>query len=93
MEKFIKKRIFGPSDMDHIFSSISSIKDTINLATSPSNGDRYDKNPYLILMIGYGAARGIYLSFYDLCNRMLLHLNKSKYGKNLEKIFLRKPPP
>ena len=87
-EQFIKERIFIPLEMDNSFASITYIKDKSNLASPHLNSD---KTLTLIEPMQWdpkkinGAAGSIYSNVNDIANWMLLHLNKGKYGNNLEK--------
>lgn len=82
-EAFVKTRIMAPLQMDSSYCSLSEIKDRSELASPHSKGaegtfPQYEK------MVN-GAAGGIYSNVDDLSNWLLLHLNKGKYGENLEK--------
>jgi CubicO group peptidase (beta-lactamase class C family) len=86
-EDFVKMRIMEPLDMDHSYSSLAYIADRRNLATPHSNEmgtletiGHFEQDPKKI----NGADGGIYSNVDDLCNWMLVHLSKGKYGKNLE---------
>lgn len=86
-ERFIETRIMEPLNMDNSFSSLTYIIDKSNLATphlvvdktltviEPEIWDPEKIN---------GAAGLIYSNVNDLSNWMLVHLNKGKYGTNLE---------
>jgi CubicO group peptidase (beta-lactamase class C family) len=84
-EEFVTKRIMKPLNMDHTYASLSLDKDKRNLAIPHSTDTGTIKTiPPFEEMVN-GAAGGIISNVDDLCNWMLLHLNKGKYGKNLEK--------
>lgn len=87
-EQFIKERIFVPLEMDNSFASITYIEDKSNVASPHLNNDKTlsivepeQWDPEKI----NGAAGGIYSNVNDIAKWMLLHLNKGKYGNNLEK--------
>jgi len=83
-EKFIKTRIMKPLHMDNSYPSLEAIKNKSNLASPHNSADgELIVLPNFEEMIN-GAAGGIYANVDDLCNWMLLHLNKGKYGKDLE---------
>ncbi len=86
-EDFVKTRIMEPLDMDHSASSLAYLKNRRNLATPHSNEmgvlktiNHFEQDPEKM----NGAPGGIYSNVDDLCSWMLVHLNKGKYGKNLE---------
>jgi len=86
-EEFVKTRIFEPLNMDNSFSSLTQIADRSNVATPHSTETgtlkavaHLDFDPEKI----NGAAGAIFSNVDDLCHWMLLHLNKGKYGENLE---------
>ena len=83
-EEFIKSRIFEPLKMDNSYAALDNMLNKDNLA-SPHNGDSGTLKvlPDFNEMIN-GAAGGIYSNVDDICNWMLLQLNKGKYGENLE---------
>ena len=83
---FVTNRIMQPLGMENTFSSLSLIKDKSNLATPHAN----NADGTLIPLSNFeevinGAAGGIYSNVDDLSNWMLVHLNKGKYGENLNK--------
>ena len=83
-EDFVSKRIFEPLKMDNTYAALDRIEDKSNLARPHSS----EKESLKILpdfqeMIN-GAAGGIYSNVDDICNWMLLHLNKGTYGDNFE---------
>ena len=84
-EEFVEKRIIKPLNMDNTYSSLSLIKDRSNLATPHSNDTGTIKTIAHFEEMVNGAAGGIYSNVDDLCNWMLVHLNKGKYGENLVK--------
>ena len=83
-EEFIKTRIFEPLGMDNTYPALNYMTDKSNLA-SPHNADSGDFKvlPDYQEMIN-GAAGGIYSNVDDICQWMLVQLNKGKYGENLE---------
>lgn len=84
-EEFVQTRIMAPLNMDNSFSSIIQITNKSNLAT-PHSGESGSINTISHFEeIINGAAGGILSNVDDLCSWMLLHLNKGKYGENLEK--------
>jgi CubicO group peptidase (beta-lactamase class C family) len=84
-EAFVEKRILQPLEMDNSFSSVSMLKDKNNLASPHSAEKGSLKKLQMFEEMVNGAAGGIYSNVDDLCNWMLVHLNKGRYGKNLEK--------
>lgn len=84
-EDFIKTRIFEPLNMDNTFAGLDLIKDTDNLAFphNTSSGN-FVVLPNFKEMIN-GSAGGIYSNVNDISQWMLVHLNKGKYGENLDK--------
>ena len=87
-EQFIKERIFEPLEMDNSFTSITYIDDKSNVASPHLNNDKtlsiVEPEQWDPKKIN-GAAGSIYSNVNDIANWMLLHLNKGKYGNNLEK--------
>ncbi|MEN8251889.1 MAG: serine hydrolase, partial [Bacteroidota bacterium] len=84
-EEFVEKRIMQPLEMDNTFGSISRMKDKSNLAIPHSTETGEIRTiPSFEEMVN-GAAGGILSNVNDICNWMLVHLNKGKYGKNLER--------
>ena len=82
-EKFVKNRIFEPLQMDNTYAGLSLDKERSNLATPHiSKSGALKLVPDNQDMIN-GAAGGIYSNVDDLCNWMLLHLNKGNYGDSL----------
>jgi len=82
-EDFVAKRIFGPLKMDNTYPSIAMMKDKSNLSIPHSTVTGTMKAlPNYTDMVN-GAAGGIISNVDDLCNWMLVHLNKGKYGKEL----------
>ena len=87
-EEFVKTRIMEPLKMDNSFSSLTQITDRSNVATAHSTETgtlktiaHFEIDPEKI----NGAAGMIFSNVDDLCNWMLVHLNKGKYGEKLEK--------
>ena len=87
-EEFVKQRIFIPLEMDNSYASISYIDDEGNTASPHINKgkkistvapEKWDPKKIS------GAAGGIYSNVNDIANWMLVHLNKGKYGNELEK--------
>ena len=87
-EQFIEQRIFNPLSMDDSFTSITYIDDKSNVASPHLNNDKtlsiVEPEQWDPKKIN-GAAGSIYSNVNDIANWMLLHLNKGKYGNNLEK--------
>jgi len=83
-EEFVNEQIMKPLEMDNSYSSIAQITDKSNLATAHSDESG---NLKTLPDIDYNmnSAAGIYSNVDDLCNWMLVHLNKGKYGKDLSK--------
>lgn len=87
-EEFVKTRILVPLQMDNTYSSLDQMKDRTNLAIPHSTGTGTIRTIPVYQEMVNGAAGGIVSNVDDLSNWMLLHLNKGKYGKNLEnKLF------
>lgn len=84
-EAFIKTRIIEPLGMDNSFASIAEMKDRSNLASPHSTETGPMRAIPNFVEIINGAAGGIYSNVDDLCQWILLHLNKGKYGPKLEK--------
>jgi len=84
-EDFVTKRIFEPLNMENTYPSIVSMKDKSNLSIPHSTVTGSIRAlPNYKDMVN-GAAGGILSNVDDLCNWMLMHLNKGKYGENLDK--------
>jgi len=84
-ESFIKTRILVPLNMDNSYASLDQIKDTSNLSASHSTETGTIRViPTFKEMIN-GAAGGIFSNVDDLCQWMLLQLNRGKYGEGLSK--------
>ncbi|WP_104734074.1 serine hydrolase [Hanstruepera ponticola] len=82
-EAFIETRIFEPLGMENSYASLASIQDSSNLSASHSTETGEMRIiPTFEEMIN-GAAGGIFSNVNDLSQWMLLHLNKGKYGNNL----------
>jgi len=84
-EAFVTKRIFEPLHMDNTYASMAAIKDKSNLSSPHStvNGPIRSLPNYEDMV--NGAAGGILSNVNDISNWMLVHLNKGKYGKDMEK--------
>ncbi len=84
-EKFIKTRILEPLNMDNSYSSLSQITDRSNLAIphSTETGSLHTIASYDHALTG--AAGGILSNVDDLCNWLLVQMNRGRYGENLEK--------
>jgi len=84
-ESFVKTRIMEPLMMDNTYASFAQMKPVKNLAMPHTTvyGGMSTFASYEDMV--NGAAGGILSNVDDLCNWMLVHLNKGKYGKNLEK--------
>jgi len=86
-EEFVEKRIMKPLNMDNTYGSLSRDEYRKNLAAPHSTDTGTIKViPPFEKMVN-GAAGGIISNVDDLCNWMLVHLNKGKYGENLEKVL------
>lgn len=86
-EQFVEKHIFGPLHMDNSYASLTYVKENGNTASPHLNKEknlsyvepeRWDPEKI------NGAAGGIYSNVNDIANWMLLHLNKGKYGEDLD---------
>ncbi|MTI32364.1 serine hydrolase [Xanthovirga aplysinae] len=83
-EAFIEQHIFQPLNMNHSYSDLSKISDKSNLATPHlSNSGKLKEITHFEQTVN-SAAGGIYSNVEDLCQWMLIHLNKGKYGKSLD---------
>jgi CubicO group peptidase (beta-lactamase class C family) len=84
-ETFVSKRIFEPLQMDNTYASVAAMKDKSNLSSPHStvNGPIRALPNYKDMV--NGAAGGILSNVDDISAWMLVHLNKGKYGKDLEK--------
>ncbi|MBT29299.1 MAG: serine hydrolase [Thalassobius sp.] len=87
-EEFIKERIFEPLEMDNSYASLTYIDKNGNKALPHLNDGKkltvIEPEQWDPKKIS-GAAGGIYANVNDLANWMLVHLNKGKYGENLDK--------
>jgi len=84
-EAFVSKRIFEPLNMDNTYASIAAMKDKSNLSSPHSTVTGPIRAlPNYEDMVN-GAAGGILSNINDIGNWMLVHLNKGKYGKEMEK--------
>lgn len=86
-ESFIDKNILEPLEMKNSYPSFSNILNDKNIAVPHA----YIENTLVALESKKknkkmnGAAGGIWSSASDMCNWMLTHLNKGKYGTDLNK--------
>ena len=84
-EAFVTKRIFEPLYMDNTYASVAAMKDKSNLSSPHSTvAGPIRAMPNYNDMVN-GAAGGILSNVNDISNWMLVHLNKGKYGKDLDK--------
>jgi len=84
-EAFVSKRIFEPLNMENTYASIAAMKDKSNLSSPHSTvAGPIRALPNYEDMVN-GAAGGILSNVNDISNWMLVHLNKGKYGKDMEK--------
>ncbi len=84
-EKFVQTRIMEPLQMDNSFTSFASIKDRSNVATQHSTETGKIRTTIRYPDQINGAAGGIFSNIDDMSKWMLVHLNKGKYGQNLDK--------
>ncbi len=84
-EKFVQTRIMEPLQMDDSFTSFAAIKDKSNVATPHSTETGKIRTISLFEDQINGAAGGIFSNVDDMSKWMLVHLNKGKYGQNLDK--------
>ncbi len=84
-EEFVEKKIMQPLNMDNSYGSLSRVKDKGNLVTPHSTSKGKTRTISVCEDIINGAAGGITSNVDDLCNWLLVQLNKGKYGENLEK--------
>ena len=82
--EFIQTRILNPLMMTKSFPSLTAIKDKSNLASPHKivNGKLVPFENFSDMM--NGAAADMKANVHDLSTWMLVHLNKGKYGENLE---------
>lgn len=85
-EDFVKTRIFDPLKMKNTYGSLAEMKDKRNLAFphSTERGSIKMIEGNIEMARINGAAGGIYSSVEDLSLWMLAHLNKGKYGSDLD---------
>lgn len=84
-EDFIKTHIFVSLDMERSFISFSKTTVNVNIATPHAEKEGIlETIPQFEGKIANSAAE-IYSNVDDLCNWMLVHLNRGKYGEDLEK--------
>lgn len=87
---FVEKEIMGPLGMEHSVATLPNVRGNKNIA-----------QPHVLSETGIGqipplirkgrsleASGGIYSSVSDLNKWLLLHLNRGKYGRNLEKTLI-----
>jgi hypothetical protein len=73
-----------PLKMDNTYADLSRINDQENLAT-PHSSDKEILRPFPNYKEWINsAAGGIYSNVDDICNWMLVHMNKGAYGNNLQ---------
>ncbi len=84
-EKFVQTRIMEPLQMDDSFTSFAAIKDRSNVATPHSTETGKIRTISLFGDQINGAAGGIFSNVDDMSKWMIVHLNKGKYGQNLDK--------
>ena len=86
-EEFIQSKILEPLDMEQSYSSIVNLPKNSNVAIPHLNVDGeltiIESEAWDPKKIN-GAAGSIYANVNDLANWMLVHLNKGKYGPELE---------
>jgi CubicO group peptidase (beta-lactamase class C family) len=84
-EAFVQKRILEPLQLNNTYSSMAAMKDKSNLAMPhiEESGVLKAISPFEDMV--NGAAGGILSNANDMATWMLLHLNKGKYGNDLQK--------
>jgi len=84
-EAFVQKRILEPLQMNNTYCSNAAMKDKSNLAMPhiEESGTLKALRPFEDMV--NGAAAGILSNANDMAAWMLLHLNKGKYGSDLQK--------
>lgn len=84
-EAFVQKRILEPLQLNNTYSSIAAMKDKSNLAMPhvEESGTLKALRPTEDMV--NGGAAGILSNANDMATWMLLHLNKGKYGNDLQK--------
>lgn len=84
-EKFVQTRIMQPLKMDNSAASYATVKDKNNVAIPhTTESDKLRTTPLFENPLT-GAAGGIFSNARDMSKWMLVHLNKGKYGNDLEK--------
>lgn len=84
---FVEQKIMHPLGMNRSAGVYQRIADQHNVAFphTEDKGKLREFKPYLKNDASLGAAGGIYASVKDLTNWLFLHLNKGKYGPELNK--------
>ena len=87
-EDFVKRRIMEPLGMDHSYTALARLPKDANVAMPHSTESgairaipQFEIDPERL----NGAHGGIFSNVDDLCQWMLVHLEKGRYGKALEK--------
>lgn len=84
-EAFVQQHIVEPLGMDNTYSALALMKDRSNLAIPHSTESGKLKEIAVFEEMVNGAAGGILSNVDDLAQWMLVHLNKGKYGEQLQK--------
>ena len=91
-ESFVAERIMAPLNMENSYTSLTYIEDKSNVAAPHLNVDGtltiIEPDVFVPGTLN-GAAGAIMSNVNDLSNWMLMHLNKGKYGPDLEKKLLK----
>lgn len=82
-ENYVMENIIIPLSMDHTSSSFLAMRDKSNLASPHLKDKEVVRAISHFKQTGNGAAGGILSNVNDLCQWMLVHLNKGTYGKDL----------
>ena len=83
-EDFVQKRIMTPLEMNGSSSSLTGMKDKNNLSSAHSSESGTIRKIGTFGDMVNGAAGGIFSNADDMSKWMLVHLNKGKFGKELQ---------
>lgn len=83
-ENFVQKHIMTPIEMNASYSSLAGMKDKTNLSSAHSSESGTVRKIVTFGDMVNGAAGGIFSNVDDMSKWMLVHLNKGKFGKELQ---------